>query len=376
MKGILLYLVSTACVGYLCVYYVYIHCYAFSTQPSSNLLSYITKQQNAGMDTNTNISEKTAGIWKRTSSKQNHAKDNERACEASEYRRRLPDVNLIGERKCGTTVIRNFLDKLSTRVQCAAGEPHFFDKGHVLTKSLNGTGLSPTDLERYLAMMPLSCPSDITFEKTPKYFHTPGTSAAIHKWNPKVKLMVSLKDPIKRAVSDFHFILRFYEEEKKYFKNYTFEQLAVTKEGKINTSFSPLDRSVYDTKFDKWLELFPLEQIHVIDADILGKDPPTELMKIEQYLGLEPECTPDKFEYNETKGYYCMKGEECIGKGHSYSVVDEHVVEILKEYFRPHVIRLQKLIKTTLSWMPRYLAIHLFPYIYTLSIQYKQIRIC
>ena len=69
--------------------------------------------------------------------------------------------------------------------------------------------------------------------------------------------MVFLKDPIKRAVSDFHFMIRkgwLFKAEKIYFKKYTFEQLAVTNEGKVNTTFDPVATSVYDTEFDKWLE--------------------------------------------------------------------------------------------------------------------------
>ena len=332
-----------------------------STNSQQNISGKSTNgQQDISRKSTTTIFLKEKPAIMRTETHQNQVQENTEACNTSDYRRRFPDVILIGERKCGTSAVSYFLGKLSTQIKCAADEPHFFDLPSVLKKSLTVTGLSSADLQPYLAQMPLSCPSDITYEKTPKYFRTPGVSTAIYKWSPKVKLMVSLKDPITRAVSDFHFMIRqawFYKAEKIYFKNYTFEQLAVTNEGKVNTTFDPVATSVYDTKFDKWLEFYPLMQIHIVDADIMEKDPSTELMKIERYLGLKPECTPDKFEYHETKGFFCLKGEECMGKekGHEHPEVKEEVIEILKRYLRPHVRRLQKQINKTLSWMPRYL---------------------
>ena len=95
--------------------------------------------------------------------------------------------------------------------------------------------------------------------------------------------------------------------------------------------------------------VFPVRQIHVIDANILEKDPSTELMKFEQYIGLQPECTESQ--NGRKPGVICMKKE----KGHVHPKVDENVLEILKEFFRPHVRRLQTLINRTLSWMPSYL---------------------
>ena len=65
-------------------------------------------------------------------------------------------------------------------------------------------------------------------------------------------------------------------------------------------------------------------------------------------IELEPECTPDKLKYHETKRMH-GKGKR-DGSDHSY--VNEEVIEIVKKYFRPHMRRLQKLSNNTLSWMP------------------------
>ena len=87
--------------------------------------------------------------------------------------------------------------------------------------------------------------------------------------------------------------------------NNDFNKVAMMDNGMINAEFYPIKLSKYDINMERWLEYFPLKQIHVIDADNLIKDPSTEMMKIEEYLGLGPKCTPDKFELNEI-GFYCV----------------------------------------------------------------------
>ena len=51
--------------------------------------------------------------------------------------------------------------------------------------------------------MPYSRPDQLTIEKTPAYFHTPSVPQRIHDMNSSVKLILLVRDPVKRAVSDF-----------------------------------------------------------------------------------------------------------------------------------------------------------------------------
>ena len=120
-------------------------------------------------------------------------------CEVSNYVQRLPCAVLIGERKTGTTAIVTFLQLASPHIRVAHSEPHFFESEEVFSQDRF------TD---YLHKMPLSCPGEVTMEKTPAYFRLPFVTERMYKWNPHIKLLLSLRDPVQRAVSDFYFELR------------------------------------------------------------------------------------------------------------------------------------------------------------------------
>ena len=110
---------------------------------------------------------------------------------------------------------------------------------------------------------------------------------------------------------------------------------------------------------EKWLQYFPLEQIHIIDGDSFIVNPATELSSIEKFMGLKPMCTEDKFVLPDEKGFYCIRGCPCMRdeKGHSgnETKVSEKLSRILRDYYAPYVKNLRKIISRTLLWMPKYL---------------------
>lgn len=53
--------------------------------------------------------------------------------------------------------------------------------------------------------MPYTAEQEITFEKTPRYFVLPEVPEKIQQLNPKMKLILIVCDPIRRAYSDFNY---------------------------------------------------------------------------------------------------------------------------------------------------------------------------
>ena len=266
-------------------------------------------------------------------------------CSKEEREQRLPNTLLIGERKTGTFNIVQFLVAINSQIITSmTGETHFFDVN----------GKYARGLKWYRKNMAPSCPGDIIIVKTPSYLRTSIVPQRVHDWNKDVKLIVSLRDPVARAISDFYF-------EQRVIHNYigeTFTQLALDKHGQVDPSFPPVTRSLYYMNFVQWLRYFPLEQFHVVDADAFAHNPSEELMKIELFLGLEPACTPDRF-YQSEAGFYKIKivGRKFVQgeKGHAHPPVPEHVINKLHAFYRPSVIKLQKLLCRKLSWMDTYL---------------------
>ena len=67
-------------------------------------------------------------------------------------------------------------------------EAHFFDLAY------------KKGLAHYRSMMPSSKPGQITMEKTPSYIRTPKVPARIKAFNPHIKLIAVLRDPVSRYV--------------------------------------------------------------------------------------------------------------------------------------------------------------------------------
>ena len=73
---------------------------------------------------------------------------------------------------------------------------------------------------------------------------------------------------------------------RKYGKYDTdFEGVAFNPDGK--TQFDGIVAATYDERFAPWLNFFDRKQIHVIDGDLLKKDPYQVLHDLETFLGVD-----------------------------------------------------------------------------------------
>jgi hypothetical protein len=104
--------------------------------------------------------------------------------------RRLPTALIIGVKKCGTGTLLEFI-RWHPDVRAPQREVNFFDNNY------------NKGLDWYRSKMPATIDGQITLEKTPAYFFTKGVPKLIHKMNPKMKLILIVRDPTIRAVSDY-----------------------------------------------------------------------------------------------------------------------------------------------------------------------------
>nr|XP_054595833.1 heparan sulfate (glucosamine) 3-O-sulfotransferase 3-like isoform X2 [Nothobranchius furzeri] len=104
--------------------------------------------------------------------------------------RKLPQALIIGVKKGGTRALLEFL-RLHPDIRALGSEPHFFDRHYA--RGLNW----------YRSMMPKALEGQIVMEKTPRYFVTVDTPQRVHSMSPDVKLIVVVRDPVTRAISDY-----------------------------------------------------------------------------------------------------------------------------------------------------------------------------
>ena len=102
------------------------------------------------------------------------------------------------------------------------------------------------------------------------------------------------------------------------------DTFVLTEAGAVDPGYPPVVRSMYHQHMTRsgkhgqnmfsqctprWLNTFPMTQIHVVDGDKFIRAPWDELRLLETFLGLEPELTEENFYFNKSKGFFCGRQE-------------------------------------------------------------------
>ncbi|KAF7698331.1 hypothetical protein HF521_004841 [Silurus meridionalis] len=255
--------------------------------------------------------------------------------------RHLPDIIIIGVRKGGTRALLEMLS-LHRAVAAAQSEVHFFDSDAHYKKGL----------EWYVSQMPLSRTDQLTVEKTPAYFTCLDAPARILHMNPSVRLLLIVRDPVDRVLSDYTQV--FHNQLQKHKTPQPIEDLLI-RDGDLNLNYKAVNRSMYHPHMERWLQVFPRDRFHIVDGDALIKDPFSEMKKVERFLRLEPQITEENFYFNRTKGFYCLKEqghEHCLheSKGRTHPNVAPEVLQKLCKYFQEPNRKFFELVGRTFDW--------------------------
>ncbi|OCT64268.1 hypothetical protein XELAEV_18045371mg, partial [Xenopus laevis] len=188
-------------------------------------------------------------------------------------------------------------------------------------------------------LMPRTIDGQITMEKTPSYFVTNEAPQRIHSMAKDTKLIVVVRNPVTRAISDYTQTLSKKPEIP------TFEVLAFKNRtlGLIDASWSALRIGIYALHLESWMQYFPLSQILFVSGERLISNPAEELAKVQDFLGLRRIITEKHFYFNKTKGFPCLKKPEdtgaprCLGKskGRTHPKIDPDVIQRLRKFYKP-----------------------------------------
>ncbi|XP_031699949.1 heparan sulfate glucosamine 3-O-sulfotransferase 3A1-like [Anarrhichthys ocellatus] len=255
--------------------------------------------------------------------------------------KKLPQALIIGVKKGGTRALLEFL-RVHPDIRAVGAEPHFFDRNYD-----NG-------LEWYRELMPKTLEGQITMEKTPSYFVTREAPARIAAMSRDTKLIVVVRDPVTRAISDYTQTLS-KKPDIPSFESLTFKNRT---SGLIDTSWSAIQIGIYAKHLDNWLQYFPMEQILFVSGERLISDPAGELGRVQDFLGLKRIITDKHFYFNQTKGFPCLKKAEgsskphCLGKtkGRTHPNIDPEVVQRLRDFYRPFNMKFYQMTERFFGW--------------------------
>lgn len=248
-----------------------------------------------------------------------------------------PSFLIIGAQKAGTYGLFYTLKQHPLLSKSIHKEIHYFNNDKWYTKS---------NIKEYLSYFPTSFEvhkDSLLFEATPDYLFHPQAAKRIYDFNPKMKLIILLRNPTERAISAwtmFHHQAD-KETEKHIYdpRNFTEaieEEISQFPTSTFYTDFRAyIKRGIYELQIQNYLRYFPKEQILFVENEELKKDHQKALNIIFEFL-----------EIPEIKVKQLILNQRVIDVNIEY----QKTLLFLDKFYKPYNESLFKLLKKRYDW--------------------------
>ena len=255
-----------------------------------------------------------------------------------------PTFLVIGAQKSGTTSLHGYLADHPAILCATPKEVHYFD--HAYHRGDRW----------YLAHFPLASRgiaarariggAPAVGEVTPAYLFNPLVPRRAHAFDPRLKLIAVLRDPVMRAYSQYQMQHRQGREPLSFEEALANEAALLPSElERIESDpFAPSEtaqriayvaRGRYAEQLERWLEVFPHEQLLVLTSEELLSEPMEAMSRIARFLAI-PE---------HRSASYPLRGVK------EYSPMDPATRDRLALLFEPDNRRLERLLGRELDWV-------------------------
>jgi hypothetical protein len=247
--------------------------------------------------------------------------------------RALPDAMIIGAMKSGTSSLHYYLTQHPQVIAPLRKEVHYFDLNFARGESW------------YRANFGREGQGGLNIDSSPYYLFHPRVPQRAHALVPDARLIVMLRDPVRRAYSHY------WHARDKGRELLSFEDAIAAESDRIDRDherllrgeierseahqfFSYLARGRYAEQLERWLRVYPREQLLVLRFEELAKEPLPVLNSSLRFIGL-PELDVAKLEARNTR---------------KYPPIDPATAERLRDYFVPHNAALESLLGERVRW--------------------------
>jgi len=255
----------------------------------------------------------------------------------------LPDFVIIGESKCGTTSLYNYMIQHPAIKPALTKEINFFNWSYDKPQNWYSAHF-PTKFKKKLSKN-IYKKLFLTGESTPLYLFNSQVPRRMFETIPNVKIIVVLRNPVDRAYSHYHDLGVRLGKEKRTFDDAINSQLKILEEKNYVTTdydgnftdrlYQYVERGIYFDHLKIWMDVYPLKQFLILKTEELEMNPSEILNSVFKFLSL-PNYDKINFErkYNVTR----------------YKPMNEQLRKILKEFFKPHNEKLYKFLKRDFEW--------------------------
>lgn len=186
---------------------------------------------------------------------------------------RAPDFLIIGAAKSATSWLTRCLIE-HPGVVIPSGEVHYFSWRY------QGGAELP---ESYLSIFAGAQPGQQCGENSNTYLSHPQGAARIHRSLPDARLVVSLRDPVSRAYSDWSMRLR---QQYRLSDMFRF----------LDPDHAPdlwfLQKGLYFQQLQPFLRLFGRDKLHFLFMDDMRQDPQAAFSGVCRFLGVDDAFVP------------------------------------------------------------------------------------
>jgi len=247
--------------------------------------------------------------------------------------RPLPTFLVIGAAKAGTTSLHEYLSQHPDVSSPLIKEIHYFDHSYE-----RGLGW-------YRGYFPRLEGRQITGESTPYYLFHPCVPARVQRDVPDVRLIVLLRNPIDRLVSQHN------HEVADGFEDLSLEEALDCESGRlageeekllrnprlrsfVHQHHSYIARGCYAEQLERWFTYFDREQFLILSAEDLFESPHAIVQLAQHHLDLES----------------VEPADVTVRNARSYAPISTALRGRLQATFAPHNERLYELVDRDFGW--------------------------
>lgn len=263
-------------------------------------------------------------------------------------RRSLPDFLVIGAQRSGTSSLYKWLGEHPLVLPSLRKETEYFSLNYEKGEAWYRAHF-PSLLRRRMLRQLREC-EPLSFEATPYYLFHPFAPARAARLVPDAKLIVLLRNPVDRAYSHYHHMVRHGSETLSFEEAIKSEpervaadierlQIEPLHRSLAHHRFSYLARGRYAEQLERWLSEFPRDRFLVLSSEELYASPSSAYQQVLAFLGL-PYKGPSGFRnHSYTSGASAKHGP-----------MREDLRRSLLEEFEPENQRLYRLLQRDFGW--------------------------
>jgi len=281
-----------------------------------------------------------------------------------------PNFFIVGAPKAGTSSLYAYLKDIPGIYMSPIKEPNYFSAAIIPATSSFGP---IRDKKKYLSLFEKVKDEKIIGEASPSYLSDPEAPKLIHEIVPDARILISLRDPVERAYSNYLMYKRLGWLQDSFHNELQKAKL----EKNSNIGKLILQRGLYTNNVKRYFDVFGQKQVKVIIFEEMFHDVKSVLNDVLEFLGVT--CPLNDFESKVHNPYATVRGpiagfvlknkplrrlaekimspnrrralkEKLILKPQTKPKLNEKDRNTLIDFYREDVVKIQTLLDRDLPW--------------------------